>query len=119
MLPFIRPRTVYAPAKDVILSHHFFEGDRAASPEALRERQKYQEKMRKLKGGSIFTLPFRQLRFLCWLGFRAVRRVFSAAGFLRLQVDGFNVQWKLDMTAGWALDEGRALDRVVRHRLTS
>ena len=38
-------------------------------------------------------------------------------GFIYIQVKGRNGSWKLDKRAAWALDEGRAVDRLVKHQL--
>lgn len=38
--------------------------------------------------------------------------------FIYMQVAGRNGTFKLDRNAAWALDDGRALDRVVKHRLS-
>ena len=118
MLPFIKPKAVTIPANDITMSEFIFEGDRAASPEAIRARQTYQEKKSKIKKGSILLLGFRQMRFYTWVAYKAVTRIFTSSNFIKLQVKGFTFRWQIDTTAGWALDEGRALDRVVKHRLT-
>jgi hypothetical protein len=69
----------------------------------------------KSRGKSILTLPFRQMS----LGFHklvsATSRLFTRAGFLKLDAKGLT--YKLDITGGWALDEGKALDKLVRVKL--
>lgn len=43
--------------------------------------------------------------------FTAVRRAWTREGFLKLEVKG--QLYKLDVHGGWALDGGKAIDRLV------
>ena len=65
------------------------------------------------------SLPFRQLNFHLWKGFQALKGVFARNPFIYLRAKGYNASWKLGREAGWALDEGRAIDRVVKSRVTA
>ncbi|KAK2004843.1 hypothetical protein LX36DRAFT_649381 [Colletotrichum falcatum] len=60
----------------------------------------------------LMTVPFRH----AGKGFRAawygVRRAVTREGFLQMEVGGQKL--KLDVASGWALDDGRAIDRLVK-----
>ncbi|KAK2026785.1 hypothetical protein LX32DRAFT_594014 [Colletotrichum zoysiae] len=60
----------------------------------------------------LMTVPFRH----AGKGFRAawygVRRAVTREGFLQMDVGGQKL--KLDVASGWALDDGRAIDRLVK-----
>ncbi|KAK1963507.1 hypothetical protein LY78DRAFT_660278 [Colletotrichum sublineola] len=60
----------------------------------------------------LMTVPFRH----AGKGFKAawygVRRAVTKEGFMQMEVGGQNL--KLDVASGWALDDGRAIDRLVK-----
>ncbi|KAK1983762.1 hypothetical protein LZ30DRAFT_587706 [Colletotrichum cereale] len=60
----------------------------------------------------LMTVPFRH----AGKGFRAawygVRRAVTKEGFLQMEAGGQKL--KLDVASGWALDDGRAIDRLVK-----
>ena len=66
---------------------------------------------------NLMTVPFRQANYLIWRAFQALKRVLTKEGFIYVQIKGRNGTWKLDQDAAWILDDGRALDRLVKHRL--
>ena len=43
-----------------------------------------------------------------------VAKAFTNRGLIKLHVKGNNIAWKLEVEAAWALEEGRALDSIVR-----
>ncbi|KAL8960713.1 MAG: hypothetical protein Q9193_002629 [Seirophora villosa] len=119
LLPGIRPRTVSVPAKFVTLSDRLYAKKSGGVPLHLLElRSKRAEKAMKLKHGNIMSLPIRQLGFHLWNGFQVLKEVFSNNQFIYLRAKGHYATWKLDNGAGWALDEGRAFDRVVKDSMT-
>ena len=59
----------------------------------------------------LMTSPFRHLGRAVKEAFVATRRALTGEGFVKIKVD--NVVYKLDVTSAWALDDGRALDRLV------
>ncbi|KLU87869.1 hypothetical protein MAPG_06860 [Magnaporthiopsis poae ATCC 64411] len=59
----------------------------------------------------LMTSPFRHLGHAVKEAFVATRRALTGEGFVKIKVD--NVIYKLDVTSAWALDDGRALDRLV------
>lgn len=62
---------------------------------------------------TILTLPFRQMSRGIHSLFSAVKRTWHREGFLKLRVG--KQAYKLDVSGGWVLDEGRGLDKLVRH----
>ena len=65
----------------------------------------------------IMTRPFRHLNYFLWRGYQSLKQVFSLQGFIDLRIKGKNGSWKIDRNAAWALDDGRALDKLVKHRI--
>lgn len=66
----------------------------------------------KAKKKSILTLPFRQMSLASHKLFISMARVWKRDGFLEFYVD--NKQYKLDISGGWALEDGKVLDRLVK-----
>lgn len=109
-----------APATDVSISEQLYAEKHAGVPLHLLElRSKEAEKARRLREGSILTLPFRQLLFHLWKGFQGLKGAFTNNPFIYLRAKGYQGSWKLGKGEGWALDEGRALDRILRARMTA
>jgi len=118
MFPGIRPRSVVAPQHDVVLSDHAFTQPVKLSPTDLLAARKEEERRHELERSRILTLPFRQAGYWMWRGFMVFKNIIWKDDFIYMQVVGRNGTFKLDRNAAWALDDGRALDRVVKHRLS-
>jgi len=118
MLPFslLKPRTINVAPTDITLSSRVHL-DLAHGPASrAAERRESQEKMREIERTHLLTSPFRKVSYLSWKSFRNLRRVWTREGFVYVRVKGKNGTWKIDRVGGWALDEGRGLDRLVRHK---
>ena len=113
MFPGIKPRTISVPARDVTLEAPLSLGE--TDGEVLETRRVAEEKLRKLQNGTIFLFPFRQLRYLVWRGFHRIKTEVAASAWIHMQITGYNRTWKLSKESGWSLDDGRAIDRVVKH----
>ena len=50
-------------------------------------------------------------------GFNGIKRAFTNDDFYFLHVKGNNRVWKLAKDPAWALDDGKALDRLVKIKL--
>lgn len=59
----------------------------------------------------LMTSPFRHLGRAVKEAFVATRRALTGEGFVKIKVN--NVGYKLDVSSAWALDGGRALDRLI------
>ncbi|KAL8923711.1 MAG: hypothetical protein Q9208_004463 [Pyrenodesmia sp. 3 TL-2023] len=120
LFPGIRPRTVSVPADSVILSGHMNPDTSGGIPLRLLElRRQRLEKAKRLREGSFLLLPFRQLGFHLWNGWQALKGSVLGEPFIYLRAKGYHGTWKVGQEAGWALDEGRAIDRIVKTRMTA
>ncbi|KAJ0324213.1 hypothetical protein COL5a_007880 [Colletotrichum fioriniae] len=79
---------------------------------AARQRQVQARADWEYDKGHLMTTPFRHAS----KGFKAawygVRRAITKEGFMRMEAGGEKL--KLDISTGWALDDGRAIDRLVK-----
>lgn len=117
MLPFLKPASVSVPASSVHLSRQLAHERLNGIPvKTLQARRLQEERAKKIPKGNLFTLPFRQLSFLFWKGRQSLSALYRESPFIHLRVQGYNWAWKLGMDSGWGLEEGRALDRIVKHR---
>lgn len=82
--------------------------ERVKAHEAEKERQ---AKAREYEMNHLMTAPFRHAGQGARTGWQQVRRVFSREGFIKVIVNGD--RQKMDVMGGWALENGRALDRLV------
>ena len=117
MLPFGRPRPVTASPSDVVLSSQLCYQEPKYTPEQLAAIRQQQAKILEIERSKILTAPFRQASYWIWKAFQAFKRVWTRENVIRVQIKGRNGTWKLDKEAAWLLDDGRALDRLVKHRL--
>ena len=115
MIPFAPSRTITVPSSDVTLSSRFFQKDREQKIEAEIEEITYREHLlRTFTKTNILTLPFREAAYWIWRGFMGVRRAFTNERFHYLHIKGHNRVWKLDSDPAWALDDGKAVDNLVK-----
>jgi hypothetical protein len=112
-VPFLRPRRIIATPDEIMFNHRLTAPRMSAAEKRGAEMEEY--RMKRINSEkSILTLPFRQLSVLFYNLFKSTMRAWSREGFLELGIRG--KVYKLDVTGGWALDEGRALDRLIRAR---
>ncbi|KAL8783037.1 MAG: hypothetical protein Q9213_004934 [Squamulea squamosa] len=118
MFPGLKPKTVSIPVNDIKLSRPLFQ-ERNPSSDNLEHRRRLEaEKLCKLREGNYFLLPFRQLGFHLSKGFQGLKAAFTRNPFIYLRAKGFNGSWKLAKETGWALEDGRAIDRIVKSKVT-
>ncbi|KAK3990562.1 hypothetical protein QBC44DRAFT_324859 [Cladorrhinum sp. PSN332] len=60
---------------------------------------------------NLLTAPFRDMGKAISYAFSGIRRSFNREGFANINVG--KKTFKLDVTGGWALDNGRAMDRLL------
>lgn len=75
--------------------------------ESLKQKERDAEKKK-----SILLAPFRHASQAGFKLMKATQRIWTREGFLELKVG--QKAYKLDISGGWALDEGRALDRLIK-----
>jgi frataxin-like iron-binding protein CyaY len=111
MLPFVPPRSITVPSvsyitlSDTMVPDHYIES-------ALERKQRLKAEYEYTRD-HIMTLPFRQASQIMFRGFEAAKRVFWRDGFIGVKVEGKGVL-KLDKATGWALDDGRTIDRLFK-----
>jgi hypothetical protein len=115
--PFAPAKTVVVPAEDVSMKTQIFKpvlylSEQQQQAEARRERKASQERWQKDKE-RLLTLPFRQAGRGLSGAFKGMVRAFTGEGFLSMNVNG--VKYNLDITGGWALEDGKAIDRLIKH----
>lgn len=62
----------------------------------------------------LMTAPFRDAAKAFGTAFGGIKRAFNREGFAKIKLG--KQTYKLDVTGGWALDNGRAMDRLLRVR---
>ncbi|KAL2164626.1 hypothetical protein VTH06DRAFT_3843 [Thermothelomyces fergusii] len=77
--------------------------ERAAMEARLAEREYIRD--------HILTVPFRDARRAFGTAWAGIKRSFNREGFARIRLG--NREYKMDVTGGWALDDGRAMDRLL------
>ena len=82
--------------------------ERVKAHEAEQERL---AKLREYEMNHLMTAPFRHAGQGAQSAWSQIQRAFSREGFVPVLVNGD--RQKLDVTGGWALENGRALDRLV------
>ena len=115
-IPFLKPRTLrMKPTELVIRSPLVAPPTRSASPaERLATRQEQEAERKKAleyEQTHIMSAPFRHMSRLSFSLFKATARAWTRDGFAKLKANGQT--YKLDVTGGWALDGGKAIDRLV------
>jgi hypothetical protein len=116
-LPFFPARKLYVSPSDIILPVPLSPPPpKPLSPadlHALRMEEKAeQQKLLEYEQSHIMSKPFREMSRGFFRLFKAIGRTWHREGFLRINVKGG--KYKLDVSGGWALDGGRALDRLCR-----
>ncbi|KAI0834953.1 hypothetical protein F5Y06DRAFT_277617 [Hypoxylon sp. FL0890] len=77
-----------------------------------REEEARRKKEREYEMNHLMTAPFRHAMQAFGLLFKSFRRGLTGEGFAPITIDG--VKYKLDITSAYVLEQGRALDRLVR-----
>lgn len=113
-LPFLAPRVVSASPADLQLNHSIYTP--AVRPVTAAERfeaaKRQADELAAERKKSIMLAPFRHASQAFFGMFVAIKRTWTREGFLKLKAG--KKTYKLDITGGWALDEGRALDRICK-----
>ncbi|KAL2753585.1 hypothetical protein ACRALDRAFT_2060744 [Sodiomyces alcalophilus JCM 7366] len=115
ILPFFRkPSIMTVPPADVVLPVRLFAPQLTqAQARAARAREKAEAKARWEKEKQrLLTLPFRDAGRGLNAMWRGMRRGVVGGGFLKVTVGGRKC--KLDIEGGWALNDGLALESLVR-----
>lgn len=114
-IPGKQSSSVVVAAEDAALSSPLFEGHNSLSEIEKAEIRRRLDKMNELNKTRIMTMPFRQVSYLAWRGLRGARTFLSNEHFIYMRIKGKNGVWKIDRNAAWSLDNGKALDRLIKH----
>ncbi|KAL2127678.1 hypothetical protein VTI74DRAFT_10326 [Chaetomium olivicolor] len=85
--------------------------ERVRAERAAREAK---EAARKYTMDHIMTAPFRDASKAFGAAWSGIKRSFNREGFAKIKLG--KQEYKLDVTGGWALDDGRAMDRLLSVR---
>jgi hypothetical protein len=124
MLPFAPPKKTLLAPEEVQLPFRMYSVFAGRGPEASQKSMSMAERVRaeraareakiaerKYTMDHIMTAPFRDAGKAFGTAFGGIRRSFSREGFAKIQLG--KQEYKLDVTGGWALDDGRAMDRLL------
>lgn len=116
-LPFFPARKIYVKPEEIILPLPLAPPPpKTLTPTELREiriaEEAERQKLLEYERSHIMTSPFRHMNRAFFELFKAIGRTWHREGFMKVEVKGSS--YKLDITGGWALDGGRALDRLCR-----
>ncbi|ELQ44429.1 hypothetical protein OOU_Y34scaffold00087g7 [Pyricularia oryzae Y34] len=129
LLPFFPPKVtllepadLVLPAQYVILRHM---GEHVKNPDLAKSKLGVREQLQAIKDAkaravaeaeydkrNLLTSPFRHMARAFGTMFRTLHRSLTRAGFVNVEAQG--MKYKLDVMESWALEDGRALDRLVR-----
>ena len=117
MLPILPAKVVTVPPSACTLNMPMYYPLSALTPaqrhameqrnEALKRAEQEEERKK-----SILTAPFRHLSKALYALMKNTQRIWTREGFLEIKIG--QKTYKLDISGGWALDEGRALDRLIK-----
>ncbi|CZT49266.1 uncharacterized protein RSE6_10082 [Rhynchosporium secalis] len=115
-VPFFPRRKFLVPPEEVELSHRFVPVNKRVS---LQEAQRIAEmdklaiqREKEYELNHIMTLPFRRISQLLFKMFVEIKRVWTREGMMKVIIQ--KQAYKVDISSGWALEGGRALDRLVK-----
>lgn len=109
-------RLVVEP-NDIIMKTRLFHPKKAEPTEIEkmrmgREWEKRKKEQMQYNKDHLMTAPFRDGAWAMGQFFTAIRRGLTGEGFAPVEIKGG--KYKLDIVRGYALEDGRALDRIVR-----
>jgi hypothetical protein len=121
---FLRPKKLYVEPQQITLLWALAPKESKLTPQQEREIAREEELAAKRQHDYdmkwFYSQPIRHMaRGISQLThslFKAMRRTWTREGFMDITIEG--QKYKLDMDGGWALDRGRALDRLVKVQQT-
>jgi hypothetical protein len=121
MMPFMPPKKTILRPEEVQLPfrmYTLFAGSGGKPVLSMAEKVRAERAAREAKIAErkytmdhLMTAPFRDGRKAFGTAWRGIRRSFNREGFAKIQLG--KRDYKLDVTGGWALDDGRAMDRLL------
>ncbi|KAM0797793.1 hypothetical protein BDR22DRAFT_891842 [Usnea florida] len=118
VIPFKQRKLVTVPPSDVTISSCMFNDDAEQRLEAtIAVIARREGRLSAFARTNLHTLPFRQVGYWMWRGFNGIKSAFTNDDFHFLHVRGNSLVWKLAKDPAWALDDGKALDRLVKIKI--
>jgi hypothetical protein len=116
-LPFLRSRKIRVRPEDLVIRSPLIKPpDKRLTPAEVHAMRLQEEaemkKALEYEQTHILSAPFRHMSRALFSVFKATARAWTREGFAKLSANGQT--YKLDVSGGWALDGGRALDRLAR-----
>jgi hypothetical protein len=121
MAPFMPPKKHLLRPEEVLLPfrmYSVFGGEMGQKTMSMAERVRLERAAREAKIAErkytmdhLLTAPFRDARKAFSGAWEGIVRSFNRGGFVKIQLG--KQDYKLDVTGGWALDSGRAMDRLL------
>jgi hypothetical protein len=126
IVPFMAPKKTLLLPEEVQLPFRMYsvfagsgkDGLDATPRMSLAERVRAERAAREAKIAErkytmdhLLTAPFRDAAKAFGTAWRGIKRSFNREGFAKIQLG--KQEYKLDVTGGWALDDGRAMDRLL------
>jgi hypothetical protein len=93
---------------DTVAAQRMSLAERVRAERAAREAKIAE---RKYTMDHLLTAPFRDAAKAFGIAWQGIKRSFNREGFAKVQLG--KQEYKLDVTGGWALDDGRAMDRLL------
>ncbi|KAH8658727.1 hypothetical protein BGZ60DRAFT_434221 [Tricladium varicosporioides] len=114
-IPFFPARKLYAEPNEIVIPHSLAPPAVVLSPSELRARERQEEARRKkelkYEQSHIMSAGLRHASRAFFTLFTNARRAWTREGFMDLKVK--KRFYKMDVLGGYALDNGRAIDRLV------
>ncbi|KAK8124660.1 uncharacterized protein PG998_000419 [Apiospora kogelbergensis] len=116
-IPGIPLKRLVVEPNDIIMKTRLFHPKKAEPTEIEkmrmgREWEKRKKEQMQYNRDHLMTAPFRDGAWAMGQFFSAIRRGLTGEGFAPIAIKGG--KYKLDIVKGYALEDGRALDRIVR-----
>jgi hypothetical protein len=119
LIPGRGPKVVTVLSQELTLKTKLFKPVVYTSEVDMRKIEELAAKQRKLDWEydkeHLLTSPFRHASKGAQGVFKSIRRALTREGFVKLKVKG--TYYKVDITGGWALEDGKTIDRIVKHEI--
>jgi hypothetical protein len=115
-IPFMRAKVITVAPEELTLQSRLWRPTATMTPQQ-REAAKRHEKQAQAAQWEqdqkrLMTLPFRHAGRGMKTAWRGLSRALTKEGFVRLNKG--NTKYKIDVETGWALEDGRALERLIK-----
>jgi hypothetical protein len=116
-IPYFPARKLTVPYSDISLKEPYVSTPAGNITPAQAKLFRQQQEL--LENTSFFSAPLSHLSRGLHQAFRILVRVWTRDGFMKLKINGKGGDWKLDRETGWALESGRAVDRLFLSKVTT